>query len=308
MRIVFMGTPDFAAGCLEALLGSEHEIAAVFCQPDKPQGRKQVLTPPPVKVLAKEHGIPVYQPVSLKRGDAADILRELAPQVIVVVAYGKLLPPKILDIPPLGCVNVHASLLPKYRGAGPIQWAILKGEKETGVTTMYMAEGMDTGDMIEQAVTPIDPEETAEQLFDRLSVLGAKTLLSTLRAIQAGTAPRTPQDDSAATLAPMLDKTLSPVDWSRPASEIHDHIRGLYSWPMATFSPAGEPVKIHAARLAPEFSGQTPGELLDGRRLVICCGDGKAVELLKVQAPGKKAVSGEEFLRGRRLEKGQRVE
>ena len=272
-----MGTPDFAAGCLSALLGSGHQVVAAFCQPDKPQGRKQVLTPPPVKVLAQENGVPVYQPASLKRGSAQDLLRELAPQVIVVVAYGKILPQSILDIPPLGCVNVHASLLPKYRGSAPIQWAILKGEQE----------------------------ETAEQLFDRLSALGAKTLLSTLEAIEAGCAPRTPQDSALATHAPMLDKTLSPIDWGRPAAQLHNHVRGLYSWPMATFALGEETVKAHAARLAPEFSGDTPGALLDSRRFVVCCGDGKALELLTVQAPGKKPVSGEEFLRGRRLEKGQ---
>lgn len=300
-----MGTPDFAAGCLSALLGSGHQVVAAFCQPDKPQGRKQVLTPPPVKVLAQENGVPVYQPASLKRGSAQALLRELAPQVIVVVAYGKILPQSILDIPPLGCVNVHASLLPQYRGSAPIQWAILKGEQETGVTTMYMDAGVDTGDMIERAATPIGPEETAEQLFDRLSALGAKTLLSTLEAIEAGRAPRTPQDSALATHAPMLDKTLSPIDWGRPAAQLHNHVRGLYSWPMATFALGEETVKAHAARLAPEFSGDTPGALLDSRRFVVCCGDGKALELLTVQAPGKKPVSGEEFLRGRRLEKGQ---
>ena len=302
-----MGTPDFAAECLGALLRSEHRVAAVFCQPDKPQGRKQVLTPPPVKVLAEEHGVPVYQPASLKKGNAEALLRELAPQVIVVVAYGKILPQKILEIPPLGCVNVHASLLPKYRGSAPIQWAILKGERETGVTTMYMDAGVDTGDMIEQAVTPIGPEETAQQLFDRLAALGAKTLLSTLAAIEAGKAPRTPQDSALATHAPMLDKTLSPMDWGRPAAELHNHVRGLYSWPMATFSLGGETVKVHAARPAPEFSGDTPGMLLDSRRFAVCCGDGNALELLTVQAPGKKPVPGPDFLRGRRLEKGQRL-
>lgn len=304
MRIVFMGTPDFAAGCLQALLDSPHQVVGVFCQPDKPKGRGMKLTPPPVKELALSRGVPVYQPKSLKKGNALEECKALAPDMIVVVAYGKLLPGDFLRLPPLGCINVHASLLPKYRGAGPIQWCILNGETQTGITTMVMDEGMDTGDMLRQAVLEIGENETAEELFDRLSQLGAQTLMKTVEDLEQGRAVRTSQDPQAATYAPMLTKDLSPIRWERGAREIHNQIRGLYSWPMATMELEGKTVKVCASRLTGETGKGAPGELMDAKRFLVCCGDGGILELLQVQPQGKRAMTGEEFLRGHRLARG----
>ena len=250
MDLVFMGTPDFAAASLSALLGSGHKVTAVFTQPDKPKGRKGVLTPPPVKELALEHGIPVYQPATLRDGTALSVLRELAPEVIVVAAYGKILPREILDLPGKGCVNVHASLLPRLRGAGPIAWSILNGDAETGVTTMYMADGVDTGDMILKKATPIGAEETTPELYDRLKEMGGELLLETLELIRRGKAPRTPQREEEATHAPMLTKEMGRMDFARPARELHCLVRGMAGWPVAFFSFQGKNLKVHAARLA----------------------------------------------------------
>ncbi len=299
MKIVFMGTPEFAVLPLQALIQEKHEVLGVFTQPDKPKGRGYQLASPPVKELALRHGLPVYQPKTLRDGAALDILQELSPELIVVVAYGKILPKEILALPKYGCVNVHASLLPKYRGAGPIQWSILNGETETGVTTMYMAEGLDTGDMILKKKLPIEPDETADELHDRLAVLGAEALLETIRLIQAGTAPRIPQDDSQSCYAPMLSKELSLIDFSKPAQEIHNQIRGLSSWPAAYLMLKGKRLKVYRSRLA-EMTGE-PGVLLDNRRFIIGCGDGRSVELLEVQPEGAKRMAGSDFLRGRQL-------
>ena len=301
MRIVFMGTPEFAVPVLERILQDGHEVAGVFTQPDKPQGRGYKLTPPPVKELALQYGIPVFQPVKMRDGQALSILQELKPELVVVVAYGKILPKEILETPPLGCVNVHASLLPKYRGAGPIQWSVINGEKETGVTTMYMAEGLDTGDMILKAVTPIKEQETAGQLHDRLSVLGAECLSKTLAQIEAGTAPRIPQEDSLSTYAPMLSKELGRLDFARPAQELHCLIRGVSPWPGAYTFLEGKLLKVHSALLA-EGEGH-PGELLDSKKLVVACGEG-ALELTEVQLAGAKRMSGPVFLMGKQLPKG----
>ncbi|MCL2446366.1 MAG: methionyl-tRNA formyltransferase [Oscillospiraceae bacterium] len=290
MRIIFMGTPQFAVPCLQALIAAGHTVPAVFCQPDKPQGRKMQLTPPPVKVCAQEHNIPVHQPATLRNEEAINLLRELAPELIVVVAYGKILPQAVLDIPPHGCINVHASLLPKYRGAGPIQWAVLNGERETGITTQQMDAGIDTGDILEMDKCAIADDITASELHDGLSTLGAGTLMRTLAALQQGTLTRTPQDHTQATHAPMLSREMSPLDFSQPAQQVHNQVRGLNPWPSATMLFEETQLKVHRTRTCE--TGDSP--------LHILCGDGKYIELLQVQQPGKKAMTGEDFLRGRR--------
>lgn len=297
MKIVFMGTPDFAVPCLQALLDHPYEVTGVFTQPDKPKGRGYQLTPPPVKELAVSKGIPVSQPTTLRDGTALEQLKVWEPDLIVVVAYGKFLPKEILELPRLGCINVHASLLPKYRGAGPIQWAILNGETVTGVTTMYMAEGMDTGDMLEHASLEIGPDETADELHDRLSVLGAKLLLSTVDKAEKGTLQPGKQEDSLASYAPMLTKDLSHIDFSQPAQKVHNQIRGLSSWPAAYTSYQGKRLKVYKSRLQ-GGSGQ-PGLLLDSKRMIVACGEG-AIELAEVQYEGSRKMSGEEFLRGKK--------
>lgn len=297
MKIVFMGTPDFAVPCLQALLDHPYEVVGVFTQPDKPKGRGYQLTPPPVKELAVSKGIPVSQPSTLRDGTALEQLKIWKPDLIVVVAYGKFLPKEILELPRLGCINVHASLLPKYRGAGPIQWAILNGETVTGVTTMYMAEGMDTGDMLERASLEIGPDETADELHDRLSVLGAKLLLSTVDKAEKGTLQPEKQDDSLASYAPMLTKDLSHIDFSQPAQKIHNQIRGLSSWPAAYTSYQGKRLKVYKSRLL-DGSGE-PGLLMDPKRMIVACGEG-AIELVEVQYEGSRKMSGEEFLRGKK--------
>ena len=233
MRILFMGTPDFAVPSLEALIAAGHTVCGVFTQPDKPRNRGMKLQAPPVKVCALAHSIPVYQPVKLRDGAALALIQELAPELIVVAAYGRILPDEILAAPPKGCINVHSSLLPNYRGAAPIHWAVLNGDRETGVTIMHMAHDLDAGDIIAQAATPIDPDETVVALHDRLAVLGAELLVNVVADIAAGTATRTPQEHGKATLAPMLSRELSPMDWSRPARALHNQVRGLIPWPTA---------------------------------------------------------------------------
>lgn len=304
MRIVFMGTPDFAVPCLRRVLEDGHQVVGVVTQPDKPQGRRMTLTPPPVKVLAQDRGIPVYQPTKLRDGTALALLRELAPEVIVVVAYGRILPVEILDCPPLGCINIHGSLLPKYRGAAPIQWSVIAGDPVAGVTSMYMAQGMDTGDMILKMETPVGENETAGELFERLAPLGAQCLSDTLKLIEAGTAPRIPQAEEEATLAPMLTKEQGKLDFSRPARELHNLVRGLNPWPGAWLRVGEEVLKIHATRVA-EGSG-SPGEILGTDGLRVACG-WDALELVTVQRAGKNRVTGEEYRRGARLEAGDRL-
>ncbi len=294
MRIVFMGTPGFAVPCLEAL-AERHNVAAVFTQPDKPKGRKQILTPPPVKEKAIEYKIPVYQPNTLKSGEAYEILSGLDPEAIVVTAYGKILPGNILELPGYGCINVHASLLPKYRGSAPVQWSIINGETETGVTTMYMDEGIDTGDMLQKASLTIGEDETADELHDRLSALGARLIIETLEAVKNGTITRTKQDDSLSSYAAMLSKEISPLDFSRSAREVHNKVRGLNSWPSATAVMDGKRIKIHRTRLA-EGSGKA-GEIISLEPLTVACGSG-AVEILELQPEGKKKMTSADFLRG----------
>lgn len=305
MNIVFMGTPDFAVPCLKALCESGENVTAVFSQPDKPKGRGYKLVPTPVKEYAMSRGIPVYQPASLRKGDeAAEAirkLRELAPDLIVVVAYGKILPREVLDIPKHFCMNIHASLLPKYRGAGPIQWSILRGEHETGVTSMIMADGVDTGDMLLKAVVRIGENETADSLHDRLSEEGARLLLKTVEALKNGSLTPVPQDDSEATYAPMLSKDMSPIDFSRSAREIHDQIRGLSSWPCATAVIGGRRLKIYASVLDGVHHDEPAGEVCDRERLTVVCGDGCGITFTEVQAEGGKRMKTADFLRGNRL-------
>lgn len=308
MKIVFMGTPDFAVDCLEALVNSTHEVVAVFSQPDKPQGRKQILTAPEVKVCAQKYNIPVYQPTTLKNGDLTQLLRELAPELIVVVAYGKLIPQEILDIPKYGCVNVHGSLLPELRGAAPIQWAVINGLEETGVTTMQLDAGLDTGDILLVKKTKIEENETSEELFDRLKVLGAEVLMETIDAMLKGELKPEKQDDSKSTYASMLNKSISPVDWSKPAKDVHNHIRGLEPWPVATTVINGKPVKLFGSRMGKTFNGK-PGEVVSNEKLLeVCCGDGNTVVITQLQAQGKNKLFSADFLRGFKVEKGTILE
>ena len=305
MRIVFMGTPDFAVPCLQRLLEDGHEVPAVFTQPDKPVGRHAVLTPPPVKQLALSHGIPVYQPAKMRDGTVAALLRELAPDCLVVVAYGRILPQEILDVPPRGCVNIHGSLLPRYRGAAPIQWRVIRGETVTGVTSMSMDAGMDTGDIIDTLITPIGENETAGELFERLAPLGARLLSTTLAAIADGTVTRRPQNDAEATMAPMLEKAMGRLDLPRPARELHNQVRGMNPWPGAFCTAGGKTLKIHETRVA--AGSGAPGTLLCADPVTVACGEG-ALQLVTVQPEGKPRMAAEAWLRGARLPQGARLE
>lgn len=301
MKIVFMGTPEFAVPSLRALVAAGHDVRGVFTQPDKPVGRHQNrFQPSPVKEYALSVDIPVFQPVKMRDGTALAALRELDPELVVVAAYGKILPPDILAVPPLGCVNVHSSLLPRYRGAAPINWAILDGLDETGVTIMYMAEGLDTGDIIAQRATPIGLNENAQALTARLAELGSELLVETVEKIAAGTAPRIPQDDALSCYAHMLSKELSPIDWKRSARQIHDQARGLSPWPAATAELDGVRCKILRTALTGETSTAPAGTVLqaDKKGLKVCCGDGGVLELLEVQPDGKKAMPATAFLQG----------
>ena len=305
MRIVFMGTPDFAVPCLQRLLEDGHEVPAVFTQPDKPVGRHAVLTPPPVKQLALSHGIPVYQPTKMRDGTVAALLRELAPDCLVVVAYGRILPQEILDVPPRGCVNIHGSLLPRYRGAAPIQWSVIRGETVTGVTSMFMDAGMDTGDIIDTLTTPIGGNETAGELFERLAPLGARLLSTTLAAIADGTVTRRPQNDAEATMAPMLEKAMGRLALTRPAQELHNQVRGMNPWPGAFCTAGGKTLKIHETRVA--AGSGAPGTLLCADPVTVACGEG-ALQLVTVQPEGKPRMAAEAWLRGARLPQGARLE
>ena len=305
MRIVFMGTPDFAVPCLQRLLEDGHEVPAVFTQPDKPVGRHAVLTPPPVKQLALSHGIPVYQPTKMRDGTVAALLRELAPDCLVVVAYGRILPQELLDVPPRGCVNIHGSLLPRYRGAAPIQWSVIRGETVTGVTSMFMDAGMDTGDIIDTLTTPIGENETAGELFERLAPLGARLLSTTLAAIADGTVTRRPQNGAEATMAPMLEKAMGRLDLTRPAQELHNQVRGMNPWPGAFCTAGGKTLKIHETRVA--AGSGAPGTLLCADPVTVACGEG-ALQLVTVQPEGKPRMAAEAWLRGARLPQGARLE
>ena len=298
LRIVFMGTPDFAVPCLERITADGHTVCGVFCQPDRPRGRGMAFLPPPVKQAALSKDIPVFQPTKLRDGEAVKILQSLAPDLIVVVAYGRILPLEILELPPLGCVNVHASLLPRWRGAAPVQWSIIRGDAITGVTTMYMSEGLDTGDMILTSRTAIAPDETYGQLLERLSQIGAELLSRTLPLLETGAAPRTAQDDSLATLAPPIQKSMSQLDFTASPEDFCNLVRGLNPNPGASARFAQGVLKVHAAVPAPNFTGP-PGVILHPKRLIVGCGQG-AVEMLAVQPQGKKPMDGAAWRNGLR--------
>ena len=303
MRIVFMGTPDFAAVSLRRLVEDGHEVCGVFTQPDKPRNRGKV-TFSPVKEYALSQNIPVFQPEKMRDGQALSVLQSLAPEIVVVAAYGKILPEEILNLPPYGCINVHASLLPHLRGAAPINWAILNGESETGVTIMHMAKGLDTGDMIRAARTAIAPEEDAASLYDRLAKLGAQTLAETLPMIQSGTAMRVAQDDALSSYAPMLSRELSPIDWNNSAQKIVNQVRGLIPWPCATAVLDGKTAKIYRAQAAEEAPFGSAGTMrAEKNAILVCCGDG-CVRISELQPEGGKRMPAAAYLNGRRIAPG----
>ena len=303
MRIVFMGTPDFASASLKKLIDEKFDVVGVFTQPDKPKGRGMELCASPVKELALENGLPVFQPVKMRDGTALAQIKALEPDILVVVAYGRILPDDILAVPKYGAINVHGSLLPKYRGAAPIQWAVLNGDKVTGVTTMYLASEMDTGDIIYTAETEIGEYETSGELFDRLKDMGAELLVKTLRDIDVGTAPRTPQDHSKASYVTMLDKSICPIDWNKTPREVLKHIYGLQPWPVATMELEGKTVRVFAAKYTDGKTEKTPGAVAstDKGGLEIACANGETLLITELQAPGKKRMGAEDYLRGHQI-------
>lgn len=305
MKIAFMGTPDFAVACLKALAESEHEIVGVFCQPDKPVGRKQELTPPDVKVEALKHGFEVFQPVSLKNGEGVRILEKIKPDLVVVVAYGKILPADFLDYPKHGCINIHASILPKYRGASPIHFAVLNGDKITGVTAQQMDEGLDTGDILHIKTTEIGINDTTEYMYEVLAPLGAQVLMETISMLENNQLKPMKQDDALSSKVGLLSKEMSNIDWSESAFAIHNKIRGLYSWPGASTRLIGKTLKIHKSILTDKKGKNISGEVIEADgRLIVCCGDNNCIELLEVQLEGKKRMAASAFLNGYNLEKG----
>lgn len=300
MRVVFMGTPDIAATCLKRILADGFQVVGVYTQPDRPKGRGMKLTASPVKEVALEAGIPVFQPENFREEETVEALRALKPDVCAVVAYGRILPQKVLDVPTFGCINIHASLLPKYRGSAPYQWAVLNGEKETGVTAMYLCREMDAGDMIDRVTTPIGENETAGEVLDRLALLGAGLLSKTLARFQAGPVAAEKQDESLVSYAPMLDKSLCPIDFHRTAQQVHDQVRGLQPWPVATMELQGKRFKVHETRVT---AGEgEPGQILGLTKtgLVIACGEG-AVEIRSLQAEGGKRMNAPDYFRGHPL-------
>ena len=303
MRILFMGTPDFAVPSLEALVAAGHEVVGVFSQPDKPKNRGMKLQPTPVKCCAQAHGLAVFQPTKLRDGTALETIVQLAPDLIVVAAYGRILPQEILSYPRLGCINVHSSLLPKYRGSAPVQWAVLNGDAETGVSIMQMDEGLDTGDVLCCEKIAIDPEETSGQLFDRVTAVGARVLCEVVPAIAAGTLKPQPQDHENACLAPMLNKEMAEFRLTESAAHIHNWVRGMNPWPGAWFvTSGGKKLKVMECR-AVEAHGEAPGTVLATKPLTVACGEG-AVQLLNVVPEGKKPMDGTAFAAGQRLKTG----
>ena len=303
MRVVFMGTPDIAATCLDKILTDGFDIVGVYTQPDRPKGRGMKLVASPVKEMALKQGIPVFQPDNFREDDTVEQLRELKPDVVAVVAYGRILPQRVLDIPTKGCVNIHASLLPQYRGSAPYQWAVLDGCKETGVTAQHMALKMDAGDIIDVAKTPIGENETAGELLDRLAVLGADLLSRVLTRFAKDDVAGVPQNEAEVCFAPMLDKSMCPIDWSRTAQQVHDHVRGLHPWPVATAEIGGTKFKIHATRILEENTNAIPGTVLGLTKtgLKMACGDG-VVEIISLQAEGGKRMAAPDYFRGHPLE------
>lgn len=301
MNIVFMGTPDFAVKSLEAIIRDGHNVQAVYTKADAPKGRKMVLTPSDVKVCALEHNLTVYTPSTFKDEAEVERLKALNPDLIVVVAYGKLLPKSVLDIPKYGCVNVHGSILPKWRGAAPIQWTVLSGDEYGGVTTMYMNEGLDTGDIILTRKVKVGENETSGELFDRLCVDGAELLSETIKQIESGTAPRVPQNNDEATYASMLSKELSEIDFTKPNKEVHNKVRGLSPWPGAQSKLFGKRVKIIETRLS-DKKGEA-GKVVSVNPLTVACGEG-SVEIVTLQPEGKRAMASSDYLKGHPLEIG----
>lgn len=305
MKIVFMGTPDFSVACLKALVESKHEVVGVFCQPDKPVGRKQELKFPDVKVEALKHGLDIYQPTSLRNGKGVEILSKINPDLVVVVAYGKILPSDFLSYPKYGCINIHASILPKYRGASPIHWAVINGDSETGVTSMQMNEGLDTGDILLTEKIQIGQNDTTELMYEKLAPLGAKVMLETIDLIEKGQLNPIKQDESQATVVGLLSKQLSPIDWNDTALNIHNKIRGLYSWPGAQTVLGGKILKIHSSVLSDEKGNNKSGEVVSSSvKIVVCCGDNRCIELKCIQLEGKKRMEAAQFLNGYKIEKG----
>lgn len=299
MRILFMGTPDFAVASLKRLVEDGHDVCGVFTQPDKPKNRGHKMAFSPVKEYALTVGIPVYQPVKLRDGEALRFVEELAPELIVVAAYGRILPEDILNTPPYGSINVHSSILPKYRGAAPINWAILNGDSVTGVTIMYMAKELDAGDVILCRETAIDPDEDAQTLTARLAALGADALAEAVERLHDGTAVRLPQDHSAYTYAPMLDRSLSPLDFSKSARQLHDQVRGLIPWPCASMTLDGKNVKVYRTAVGGE-TALAAGKIAEAGKqgLAIACGDGRLLCILELQAEGGKRMAAADYLRG----------
>lgn len=297
-----MGTPDIAATCLTKILDDGFEVVGVYTQPDRPKGRGMKMVFSPVKEVALQHEIPVFQPENFREEETVQQLRELKPDVCAVVAYGRILPQKVLDIPTRGTINIHASVLPAYRGSAPYQWAVLDGLKETGVTAMYLCREMDAGDIIDVSKTPIGENETAGELLDRLAVLGADLLSKTLTRFTEGEVPAVPQDPAGVSYAPMLDKTMCPIDWTKTAQQVHNHVRGLHPWPVATAEIQGTLFKIHATRVV-EGKGH-PGQVLGLTKtgLIIACGEG-AVEIQSLQAQGGKRMNTPDYFRGHPLAK-----
>ena len=303
MRVVFMGTPDIAATCLKKIIADDFHVVGVYTQPDRPKNRGMKMTFSSVKEVALEHGISVFQPESFREEETVEQLRALQPDVIAVVAYGRILPQKVLDIPAKGCINIHASLLPSYRGSAPYQWAVMDGLTETGVTAMYLCREMDAGDIIDVSKTPIGPDETAGELLDRLAVLGAELLSKTLDKIERGTVQAIPQDCSKVSYAPMLDKTMSPIDWTKTAQQVHNHVRGLNPWPVATTEIQGTKFKVYATAVVDYVGNKAPGTVLELTKtgLRIVCGEG-AVEIRTLQAEGGKRMAAPDYFRGHPLQ------
>ncbi len=298
MKIIFMGTPDFAVPCLQTLIDSDNDVVAVYTQPDKPVGRKMVLTPPPVKVCAVNNRIPVYQTNSLKSEEELEKIKSFNADVIVVVAYGKILSESVLNASRYGCINVHASLLPKYRGAAPIQHAVLNGDKETGVTVMKMDSGVDTGDIMYTQKTQIGENETSAELFDRLAIMGSQALSEVMGNLEYYLNNRVPQPSSDCAYAEKITKDFSPIDWSNSALQIHNQIRGLQTWPCAVTKINSKNVKIHKSVLS-DLTGNISGEIVDNKNVLsVCCGDGKAIDILELQAEGKKKMDVKSYLAG----------
>ena len=304
MRIVFMGTPDIAATCLKKLIADGFDIVGVYTQPDRPKGRGMKMVYSDVKQVALEHNLPVFQPENFREEETVEQLRNLQPDVCAVVAYGRILPQKVLDIPAKGCINIHASILPQYRGSAPYQWAVLDGLTETGVTAQFMALEMDAGDVIGVAKTPIGENETAGEVLDKLALLGADLLCDTLRQVEAGTAKRTPQDPAGISFAPMLDKSMCPIDWTKSAQQIHNQVRGLHPWPVATAEIAGTFFKIHQTVVVSGTTEKQPGTpiLLTKTGLQVACGNATILEIRQLQAQGGKRMAAPDYFRGHPIE------